>query len=90
MGCCGDKRKAWKEEVAASTTAQRHGIETYAVVENRPERIFEYTGTGSLMIQGASSGVSYHFRFPGDRISVDYHDSFGMMAEVDLKPLPLT
>ncbi len=89
MGCCGDKRKAWMAEADTTASVQTQAVEAYASIERLPERLFEYTGERSLAIRGAATGVTYHFRFPGDRISVDHHDCPGLMAEPDLKPLPV-
>jgi len=48
-------------------------------------RFFEYTGNANLILKGISSGTVYHFRFKGEKLEVNYYDSFAMMAERDLK-----
>ena len=48
-------------------------------------RTFEYLGNDSLILRGISTGTSYHFRSKGQRIEVNYFDSFAMMAEPELK-----
>lgn len=52
---------------------------------DKPDMFFEYTGNNSLRVTGNATGNSYHFRFKGDKTQVDYHDSFALMAEQDLK-----
>ncbi|MCU0918160.1 MAG: hypothetical protein MUC88_26890, partial [Planctomycetes bacterium] len=54
----------------------------------RDGREFEYTGYRSLTVIGVASGQPYHFRHKGDRLTVQYHDSFAMMAERDLRLIP--
>ena len=87
MNCCGNKRKEWMNEVRSS--GRQEEPETILNVKNadRPDRLFEYTGNHSLRIIGVASGKTYHFRFNGDRLQVDYNDSFAFMAERDLKVL---
>lgn len=79
MSCCGDKRAAYKREL------QNPASSGYGYVQENQPRTFEYTGGTSLKLTGISSGTVYHFRFTGQKIEVDYHDSFAMMAERDLK-----
>ena len=79
MSCCGEKRSAYKQELQN----QPHPVTEHEA--EKPPRVFEYTGDGSLKLKGISSGTVYNFRFTGQKIEVDYHDSFAMMAERDLK-----
>jgi len=85
MNCCGNKRTEWARQ-QQNEPAQH--IETQpemgAQKEVRP-RQFEYTGRSSLRLEGAHTRQSYHFRFPGDRLEVDYYDSFAFMAEPALR-----
>ena len=79
MSCCGDKRAAYKRELQNPAPSDPE-----YVAEKKP-RVFEFTGNGSLKLTGISSGTVYHFRFQGQKIEVDYYDSFALMAERDLK-----
>jgi len=85
MGCCGDKRKAWMEENRQSATADVSDSASVAPEAQKPDRVFEYSGNGAIRIDGAVTGKSYFFRFPGDKVVVDYVDAFAMMAEGDLR-----
>ena len=85
MSCCGQKRSQLKQEMKHSFPQSGH-----EVVHSRPEpekkpRVFEYTGDRSLTVRGISTGKVYHFRFNGDKIEVNYFDSFPLMAERELK-----
>jgi 1,4-alpha-glucan branching enzyme len=85
MGCCGQKRTQWAETAnnREKEPVRQEKKDQDAVVRNNPE--FEYTGLYSLTVTGAATGKKYHFRFKGDRLTVDYYDSFAMRAEQNLK-----
>jgi hypothetical protein len=85
MNCCGNKRKEWMNEMKSSAHQETTEKNSDLIISDNPDRVFEYTGSYSLTINGAVSGKSYHFRFQGEKIKVDYSDSFAMMAERDLK-----
>ena len=85
MGCCGQKRNEWLNEAKSPKVEKPAMNVTNPPLHNKPQREFEYTGNRPLTIIGAASGKSYHFRFKGDNVMVDYHDSFAMMAERELK-----
>jgi hypothetical protein len=85
MNCCGNKRKEWLNEVKSTNLPGTYGIIQDTEIADEPEKTFEYTGTGSMKIQGIATGNLYHFKFNGDKIKVEYRDSFAMMAERDLK-----
>jgi 1,4-alpha-glucan branching enzyme len=86
MNCCGNKRKEWAKEVKSSMLQTTNNTSnTYPVIKDKPDRVFEYTGNYSLTVIGVTSGKSYHFKFKGNKIIVAYNDSFAMMAERDLK-----
>jgi hypothetical protein len=87
MNCCGNKRKEWMNEVKTSAHPETNENNSEPIVKDKPDRIFEYTGNYSLKITGPSSGKSYQFRFKGDKLLIDYADSFALMAERDLKIL---
>jgi hypothetical protein len=85
MSCCGQKRREWEKEVNRS-------FDDYSVKDMEPQseaeanpKVFEYVGNGGLILRGVSSGTKYHFQFKGERIEVNYFDSFALMAERDLK-----
>jgi len=75
-------------EVKTSANAETNENDPEISVAGKPDRMFEYTGNYSLKITGLSSGKSYQFRFSGDKLWIDYADSFALMAERDLKILP--
>lgn len=85
MSCCGHKRLAYKHETRRSARDEPENAgETQAETEKAP-KIFEYTGNENLILRGISSGIVYHFRFKGEKLEVNYYDSFAMRAERDLK-----
>jgi hypothetical protein len=85
MSCCGNKRKEYLNEARSLTRQNNVEDVSRPPVADKPERVFEYTGNYSLTIYGAVSGKSYNFKFKGDKLTVDYNDSFAMLAERDLK-----
>jgi hypothetical protein len=85
MSCCGNKRKLWLNETKSSTHQKTIAVSSSSSIADKPGKVFEYTGNYSLTINGVASGKSYYFKFKGDKIIVDYYDSFAMMAERDLK-----
>lgn len=85
MSCCGKKRKEWMNELKSSADAGSSTINTTTVVNDRPNRVFEYTGEYSLMIKGAVTGKNYFFKHPGHLLEVDSMDSPALMAERNLR-----
>jgi hypothetical protein len=88
MNCCGNKRKEWQNEIKSSKRQETIKEGSYSLIADKPDRVFEYTGNYSLIMKGVASGKSYNFKSKGDKIKVDFNDSFAMMAERDLKVLP--
>ena len=89
MNCCGSKRKEWLNELKSSSTQKTIEKDSNTVATDKPDRVFEYTGKHSFTIHGVATGKSYSFKFNGDQITVEHMDAFAMMAERDLKILPL-
>ena len=83
MSCCGKQRKQWLHQVRSQGQQKVENVPK-AVTHNKPERVFEYTGRISLTVT-APSGRSYNFSFKGQRVTVDYADSFTLMGEKDLR-----
>jgi len=83
MGCCGNKRKEWLHEAKSSPQPKMQNKIPVAPTE-KANRIFEYTGSSSLTMT-APSGRTYSFRHKGQRLTVDYMDSFALMSEKDLR-----
>jgi hypothetical protein len=90
MSCCGNKRKQWMQ----NQSHEERERQSLAVAASQspatpPMRshtsLFEYVGNGSLMVRGASSGQSYHFTHVGMQLEVMPEDSFGLMAERELR-----
>ncbi|HSK73622.1 MAG TPA: hypothetical protein VK892_18135 [Pyrinomonadaceae bacterium] len=85
MSCCGQKRMAFKQELENSSRYEAENSAGFQPEAEKKPRIFEYTGDEHLILRGISSGAAYHFRFKGEKLEVNYYDSFAMMAERDLK-----
>jgi hypothetical protein len=85
MSCCGEKRKNFLNEARPPAREQDTGQDHHVNQIEHQSRQFEYNGSNSLTVTGSASGKKYHFRFHGDRQSVDYYDSFAMMAERELR-----
>jgi len=85
MSCCGNKRKEWINEAKSSTQQDSVEIDSISDIDEKSDKIFEYTGNHSLKINGLVSGNSYYFRFKGEKLKVKYIDSFALMAERDLR-----
>lgn len=73
------------EETRQPATADVSARDTQLPLPDKPDRVFEYTGTRSKAIIGAVSGKAYYFRFPGEKVVIDFIDAFAMMAETDLR-----
>jgi hypothetical protein len=91
MSCCGNKRREWQrgaatEASAAQGSADQAPVETHAhpgriPADERKPLLFECVASAPLTLKGVHSGNLYRFRFPGDRVTVPYEDTFAMMAE---------
>ena len=69
-----------------STTVQEVASDVMPVnMTDKTSRLVEYTGDHAMVINGASSGTTYYFKYKGDVLEVDYYDSLAMMAERDLR-----
>lgn len=85
MNCCGNKRNQWNQESKGAAVANNTDqIHTRLEPEQKP-RVFEYTGNGSLILSGVVTGTIYRFHYKGEKVTVDYSDSFAMMGERDLR-----
>jgi hypothetical protein len=51
---------------------------------DRQPGLFEYIGNQSLTVKGVHSGTLYRFTTPGEKIEVQYEDTFAFMAEPEL------
>jgi len=85
MSCCGNKRKVYVAEKAASKPSVG-GLAPVITIQ-RKSRIFEYTGSRGRKIVGSSTGQVYFFRFTGHRVTVSHEDIPGMMSESDVRVL---
>jgi len=81
MNCCGNKRAAWQQQSKSLSRPASEGQTPPATQGS--SKVFEYTGTSSLRIQGVT-GKTYHFISKGDKLQVDYQDAAAMHAERDL------
>ena len=88
MGCCGEKRKKWLNEeksLSASSKVETSGLDSSGKI--KANKTFEYTGDKNLTVIGSYSGNTYFFKTKGEKIQVNYFDSFSLMAERELKLL---
>lgn len=85
MDCCGKKRQQWLEEARARDAQVASPDRWPAADTSKPGVMFEYTGRQSLMVTGPATGSTYHFKSNGDRVEVEYGDSFALYAERDLR-----
>lgn len=85
MSCCGQRRMAFKQELKNSSHYEAQDSADFQPETEKKPRFFEYTGDESLILKGVGTGAIYHFRFKGEKLEVNYYDSFTMMAEPDLK-----
>lgn len=84
MSCCGKKRTQWLNEGKTSSSHQTSDVVTSRRGIERQPGLFEYIGKQSLTVKGVHSGTLYRFTFPGEKIEVQYEDTFALMAEPDL------
>jgi len=84
MGCCGEKRKAWKKEKIRSSLNDNPQTINVANKRKYESRIFQYLGSNPISFIGIYTGKSYFFQFKGQKLKVDFLDSFPLMAEQDL------
>lgn len=85
MSCCGNKRA---ELAKASRTPPPAVIpEAPPPPPRQTPRLFEYTGTATLTVRGASSGTTYTFTGHGARVEVAYGDTFALFGERELRPV---
>jgi hypothetical protein len=86
MSCCGQKRaQLLRQQSQAVKPAVSNMIEKRPEPA-RPPRVFEYLGSGSLVLRGAVSGSIYRFSHRGDCVEVAYEDSFALLAEDLVRP----
>jgi hypothetical protein len=85
MSCCGQKREAFRQETQTSSRAPGQNFNGFEPEPEKPPKVFEYTGDDHLILRGIGSGAVYHFRFKGEKLAVNFDDSFAMMGERDLK-----
>lgn len=80
---CNNKRSQFRQAQRAS---KRRAFQNKSESKEQTEKnkVFEYLGTGQLLVQGTNSGTIYRFSRTGARIEVTYEDSFALMAESEL------
>lgn len=81
MSCCGQKRMKLKEYFNSSEKTSLTNITNKKTNTNT----FKYIGTGSLILQGALSGNTYHFSSNNPILEVLDADAPAMYAEPLLK-----
>lgn len=85
MSCCGGKRKEWLKQDKPVNNPSLNENETVAFQKEKRDRIFEFTGNGSLQIKGSITGKLYSFNYHGEKRNVSRPDSWALMAEKDLR-----
>jgi hypothetical protein len=86
MNCCGKKRSAWLNEVREKASAPMDKSPPSTARTTSPGYlVFEFTGESPATFRGAVTGKVYRFDFKGQKVNVDYADSFALMAERDLR-----
>jgi hypothetical protein len=83
--CCGKKRTEFLDELTRPSSKNIKPVFTERNKKNTGPRVFEYIGLVSFSVKGISSSTVYRFKFPGDKLEVEYEDSFALMAENELK-----
>lgn len=81
MSCCGNKRESLKQ----SSSSQNSPLEIKQPIKMWNDVVFEYTGSGVLVVKGSVTGVHYQFKGNGFQILIDYKDAAGMRGEPLLK-----
>ncbi len=80
MGCCGDKRRAWREWAASSSTPKKAEIvELKPPALTNPVTLYILTGP-SLVVKGEVTGITYLFGGEGTSLEVDEHDAPALLA----------
>lgn len=85
MGCCGKKRSEFVNTLNRRPEENTNSADDGNGKKEPTVRVFEYTGNQSFTLRGTISGKVYYFKHTGERLEVEYHDSFAMMAETNLK-----
>jgi hypothetical protein len=88
MSCCGRKRALLLQQHAQPVSGNSSVGISNTVKPNRTPRVFEYIGSGTFMLRGAVSGMTYRFERHGDAIEVAYEDSFAMLGEREIRLKP--
>lgn len=75
MGCCGQKRQAWRERTAFESAllgGSRPQSPAPPVLQN--PRVLRHQGAASLLVKGAVTGHVYLFAGGDAELSVDERD----------------
>ena len=80
MGCCGQRRQAWRErealEAQRSSGSRQRSPSPPALPPPALQnpRVLHHMGTSSLLVKGAATGHVYLFAAGGASLSVDERD----------------
>lgn len=91
MSCCGGDAKkkpsglTVSSRYAAAFTQPAAGDESTG--SPRPEVLFEYRGSASLVVTGPITGREYRFPRQGAKIAVDRHDAPSLLYVPNLEPV---
>lgn len=80
MGCCGEKRAAYKKNTKRFGTPQNGNLPK-ATINSKPKVKFQFNGDSSKIYYGAITGRRYIYKKRGDTLLVDSKDVPGMMGE---------
>jgi hypothetical protein len=86
MSCCGQKRAQLLRQQTQLVQPRVSPSPDKRTEPPRPPRLFEYLGSGSLVLRGAVSGSTYRFNHSGDCVEVAHEDTFALLAERFVRP----
>ena len=84
MSCCGNRRSVQRARHASPVPAPVPRPTRSAAPA--PPIVFEYRGTGTLVVTGPLTGVAYRFAGTGARLAVHAADAPSLVAVPGLKP----
>jgi hypothetical protein len=88
MGCCGDKRRAWREWAAASNgNSISKNAEIHPPALTNPVTLYHLSGP-SLVMKGGVTGVTYLFGGRGTILNVDERDVPALLATKQFTSAP--
>ena len=84
MSCCGSKRRQFPANTNVPPGTPRP-MQSYAVPQTTPGKVFEYTGHTTLTVRGPITGWMYRFSKLNARVAVDGRDASALMGVPNLQ-----